>query len=171
MSTRKYSFADLHNSEQLNGLHLTLEGWPKANTQLHELVRLVYTLPTSCMSCSCLSWDSVWCRRDSCRGVSPSLSVMSNLAFSRTKSYQEEKSNNRHIKAFHVQCYHYVGYRTWLSRMHLRLGRRLCGETAQGYLSFGQTHLWVTSSVFIDSSIVQAWCSCQIRDWRRFSQL
>ena len=39
---------------------------------------------STCMSCSCLSWDRVWCLRLSCRGVSPSLSVMFRLAPSLT---------------------------------------------------------------------------------------
>ena len=50
------------------------------------------TLPTSCISCSCRSCDSVWCLRDSWRGVSPSLSWTSNLALSRTRSYRKQKA-------------------------------------------------------------------------------
>ena len=46
----------------------------------------ISSLPTSCMSCSWRSCDSVWWRRLSCRLVSPSLSVMLRLAPARTSS-------------------------------------------------------------------------------------
>jgi len=57
----------------------------------------------------------------------------------------------------------------WLARMAFLecfygLGDVYAGKTAQELLSFGETHLCVTSSVFIAISVVQAWCSCQIRD-------
>ncbi len=44
------------------------------------LPRPISSLPTSCMSCSCRSWDKVWCLSASCSGVSLSLSGISNLA-------------------------------------------------------------------------------------------
>ena len=55
-----------------------------------------YTLPTSCMSCSCLSCDKVWCLRASCKGVSPSLSGMSNLDPALTNNYGNKE--RQHIK-------------------------------------------------------------------------
>lgn len=51
----------------------------------------VSTLPTSCMSWSWRSCDRVWCLRASCRGVSPSLSWISNLAPARTRSWKERE--------------------------------------------------------------------------------
>lgn len=44
------------------------------------------TFPTSCMSWSCLSCDSVWCRSASCSDVSPSLSARFRLQPSLTSS-------------------------------------------------------------------------------------
>lgn len=40
------------------------------------------------MSCKSLNCDNVWCLNASCKGVSPSLSGMSKLAPSRTRSYK-----------------------------------------------------------------------------------
>lgn len=44
------------------------------------------------MSCSCRSWDRVWCRSASWRGVSPSLSGMFRLQPSLTNNYTTESS-------------------------------------------------------------------------------
>lgn len=73
------------------------------------------TLPTSCISCSCRSCDSVWCLRDSWRGVSPSLSWTSNLALSRTRSYCKQKASyklNPHKKV----SYELSEYQIWNSK-------------------------------------------------------
>lgn len=64
----------------------------------------VSTLPTSCMSWSWRSCDRVWCLRASCRGVSPSLSWISNLAPARTRSWKEREpkfKNNK--KSSHLE--------------------------------------------------------------------
>ena len=63
------------------------------------------TLPTSCMSCSCLSCERVWWRRASCNGVSPSLSGMFRLHPARTNNYKHKP----------MQWFHYFFLYAYLS--------------------------------------------------------